>query len=476
MKKSTNGGSNFTTLSSSLIHDDVLDIKFPDSNDNNLVFVANDGGIYMDNDGGISWSRINGNLAINEFYDVGILPGNSNLMVGGTHDCGSYLRDNSGNWSFKEGGDGGTSLYDHSGNGVYYLTANKSLYRYPAVPRVYLKNLENYDSPVCMDPINADNLLLQIWDNNQSPPALLQRSTNRGTSWSTIDRDWSNARDITMCESNTDYIYYAMWDPWPGVYSRIKRTNNAGSNWEDVNYNGISTIRQIAPINCVYVHPYNPKKVWAVFGGFQQNEKIFYSEDGGDNWSNITGSGLPNIPIQCFEYDFINQTMFVGTDVGVYYCEMGSSAWSYAGDLPRAVITSMNLNKLTGDLVISTYGRAIWSTNLGDGYCYDSTPMNISSNTTWGTNNEVCKDVNVNSGTLKVTANITMSYRSTITIKSGAKLEIDAGVIKNGKIVVETGGDLTIKNNGKIMLNNNVLETKTGATMNFQYGEIDAKQ
>jgi hypothetical protein len=168
--------------------------------------------------------------------------------------------------------------------------------------------------------------------------------------------------------------------------------------------------------------------------------------------------------------------MFVGTDVGVYYREMGSSVWSSAGDLPRAVISSMNLNKLTGDLVISTFGRGIWSTNLGDGYCYDNTPVNISSNITWGTNNEVCKDVNVNSGTLKVTANITMSYRSTITIKSGAKLEIDAGLIKNGKIVVETGGDLIIKNNGKIILNNTVLETKTGATMNFQYGEIGAKQ
>ena len=230
------------------------------------------------------------------------------------------------------------------------------------------------------------------------------------------------------------------------------------------------------PITSIYVHPYHPKKVWIVFGGFEQNDKIFYSEDGGDSWDNITGSGLPNIPIQCFEYDFLNQTMFVGTDVGVYYREMDSNTWAYSGDLPRAIISSMKLNKLTGDLVISTYGRGIWRTNLGDGYCYDSTPLNINSNTTWSTDNEVCKDVNINSGTLKVTADIVMSFKSIISVKSGATLELDGGLIKNGNVVVEDGGDLILKNNGKIKLNNSELEVENGGEMTFSEGEIDLKQ
>ena len=478
LKKSTDDGNSFpTTLNNSSIHVDFMDIKFPDPNDNDLIYVANDGGIYMDDAGGVSWSRINGNLAINEFYDVGILPGNSNVMVGGTHDCGSYLRDNSGNWSFKLGGDGGTSVYDHSGNGVYYLTANRVLYRYTGTSQLYLKHLEFYDSPVCMDPVDNDNLILQIWDSTQSPAALLQKTTDRGQTWTTIDQDWNNARAITMCEANTDFIYYCMWDSWENAVAKIRRTSDGGANWEDVDYSDISSIRQIAPINCVYVHHYDSQKVWAIFGGFEEDDKIFYSEDAGDNWQNITGTGLPNIPIQCFEYDFLNQTMFVGTDVGVYYCNMDNNIWTYAGDLPRAIISNIKLNKFTGDLVVSTYGRAIWSANLGEGYCYDSTPLNINSNTTWGTNNEVCKDVNINTGyTLKVTADIVMSFKSLITVKSNATLEIDDGLIKNGKILVENGGNLIIKNNGKIILNNTVLEVNAGATMDFPYGEIDAKQ
>jgi photosystem II stability/assembly factor-like uncharacterized protein len=474
IRKSTNGGSSFTQLTSNYIHDDIMDIEFPNPINNNLIYVACDGGVYMDDAGGSTWDRINGNLATNEFYSLGIIQGNSNKMIGGTHDCGTYMRDNNENWSFVQPGDGGTSLLDQRDNGTYYYMINTTLYRNPN-KIMWTMDPGYYNAPLAMDPTNSDILYAGKAKPGSGPNIELQKSLDKGNTWAPLDVIWFPIREITICEANTGCIYYSTWSNY-NQSSEVRKTTDGGLTWSHIDYSDISGTLSVAPINALYVHPYQPEKVWIVFGGFQQNDKIFYSEDGGDNWSNITGSGIPNIPIQCFEYDFLNQTMFVGTDVGVYYREMGSSVWSSAGDLPRAVISSMNLNKLTGDLVISTFGRGIWSTNLGDGYCYDNTPVNISSNITWGTNNEVCKDVNVNSGTLKVTANITMSYRSTITIKSGAKLEIDAGLIKNGKIVVETGGDLIIKNNGKIILNNTVLETKTGATMNFQYGEIGAKQ
>jgi len=214
-----------------------------------------------------------------------------------------------------------------------------------------------------------------------------------------------------------------------------------------------------------------------VFGGFESGKKIYYSENGGYSWTNITGTGLPNLPIQCFTYDFLNQTMYAGTDVGVYYCTIDGTSWSYAGNLPRAVISSLHLNKLSGDLVVSTFGRGIWRANLGEGYCYNSTPLTISSNTSWSTDNEVCSDVTINSGaTLTVTANITLSFKSTVTVKSNSTLTMDGGEIKNGKFIVENGGTLIIKNNGKIKLNNSELDVQIGATLDYSYGEIDVAQ
>ncbi len=58
IRKSTNGGSSFAALTSNYIHDDIMDIEFPDPNDNDLIFVACDGGVYMDDVGGSSWDRI----------------------------------------------------------------------------------------------------------------------------------------------------------------------------------------------------------------------------------------------------------------------------------------------------------------------------------------------------------------------------------------------------------------------------------
>ncbi len=478
-KRSINGGNSFNYITSNYIHDDIMEYIFPDPNNNNLVYVVCDGGVYMDTNGGTSWDRINGDLATNEFYDIGIIQGNPNKVIGGAHDSGSYKRDNNGNWSFIYGGDGGTSLFDQSDNGIFYITANSQLRRNGSG----LFMMEVYDSPVVMDPNNS-NILYAGDRSGPDPNARFKKSINKGTTWTTLDKTWFDLKDISICEANTNYIYYSTFSkntyssgPGHGDASKIRRTTDGGTNWSHANYSNFGGLLKIAPINAIYVHPYNPKKVWVVFGGFEQSKKVFYSEDGGDSWDNITGSGLPNLPIQCFEYDFLNQTMFVGTDAGLYYREMDGNSWAYAGNLPRIIVSDIELNKLTGELVIATYGRGIWKTDLGTlGYCYNSSPLNINLNTNWSTNNEVCNDVNINSGKLKITANITMSYKSTISVKNGATLEIDGGLIKNGKIVVENGGDLIIKNNGKIKLNNSSLEVKSGGEMTYSKGEIDITQ
>jgi len=473
--KSINDGNTFTTCMNSYIHVDFMDIEFPDPNDNDLIYVTNDGGVYMDTDGGGSWSRINGNLATNEFYDVAITEQSesySNIMVGGTHDCGTYKRDYYGNWNFEEGGDGGNSLIDQSNASRYYYTVSYNFYRSDYAFR--LAEFEFYGAPVCMDPNNPDILYVHKWQKGQSPPVQFLKSTNRGNSWTSIDQVWKHVRDIHICYSNSDYIYYTMWDNWQNGYSEVRKTTDGGANWDYIDYSDISVIRLIAPINCVYIHPFDPNQVWIVFGGFEEDDKVFYSVNGGDNWTNITGSNLPNIPIQCFEYDFLNETMFVGTDVGIYYREMDDNDWAYAGDLPRAIVSDIELNKISGNLVVSTYGRGIWKTNLGEGYCYNETPVNINSNTTWGSDNEVCSNVYINSGfTLTVTADIVMSFKSIIIVKSGGILEIDGGEIKNGNIVVEDGGEIIIENNGKILLNNSTVDVKVGGTVNFDYGNIE---
>jgi hypothetical protein len=68
------------------------------------------------------------------------------------------------------------------------------------------------------------------------------------------------------------------------------------------------------------------------------------------------------------------------------------------------------------------------------------------------------------------------SSNYTITIKNGGKLILSGGTIDDGNVVVQSGGKLTILNNGKILLGNyDNLDVQLGAEFDMDYGEINLK-
>ena len=117
--------------------------------------------------------------------------------------------------------------------------------------------------------------------------------------------------------------------------------------------------------------------------------------------------------------------------------------------------------------------------NLGPmdeyGNCAVITPLvdNITTTQTWSTNRTLCKNIVIQSGvSLTITATAFLSSH-TITIKNGAKLVLSGGVIDNVNIVAQNGSELTISNNGKILLGNNRdLDIQLGAVFNLNYGEV----
>ena len=64
----------------------------------------------------------------------------------------------------------------------------------------------------------------------------------------------------------------------------------------------------------------------------------------------------------------------------------------------------------------------------------------------------------------------------TITIKNGGKLILSGGIVDDGYIVAESGSELTISNNGKILLGKyKDFDIQFGATYNLEYGEVTPK-
>jgi len=114
------------------------------------------------------------------------------------------------------------------------------------------------------------------------------------------------------------------------------------------------------------------------------------------------------------------------------------------------------------------------------GNCAVITPLveSITTSQTWSTNRTLCKSVSIQSGvTLTITATSTVfSSNHTITIKNGGKLILSGGTIDDGYIIAQNGSELTISNNGKVLLGKyDNLDVQLGAKFNLEYGEISLK-
>jgi hypothetical protein len=92
--------------------------------------------------------------------------------------------------------------------------------------------------------------------------------------------------------------------------------------------------------------------------------RILITEDRGKTFRSLFGRGLPNVRLWTVKYDRTDatgQTLFVGTDAGLYWTTDGGASWRLVGvGLPRARVTDLYQARDGSFVRVSTWGRGVW--------------------------------------------------------------------------------------------------------------------
>jgi photosystem II stability/assembly factor-like uncharacterized protein len=370
IKRSTDGGANFTSVTSSA-HVDMHALWIDPASPARLL-LGSDGGFYSTTNTGSTWSK-SVDLPITQFYTCAVDPTNPSRILGGTQDNFTILTTGSPtSWTPILNGDGFFCLVDPAdpnilfaefqyccnGAGPQRSTNGGGVFNSPA--GFNPADRYNWSTPIAMDPNNHNVLLVgsqrvyKSTDNGLTyapiGPADLTSNPPASLVYGTI-----TALDISPVASN---VYYAGTDD-----GRMWRSLDSGTNWTQ-----ISAGLPVRWVTSVTADPFDSKIVYVTLSGFTTDEHaahVYRSNNQGDAWTAI-GANLPNVPVNDIIVDPINSsTLYLATDVGVYASRNAGGGWFVLGSgMPIQSVIDLTIHELSRTLYAATHGRSQWKLDL----------------------------------------------------------------------------------------------------------------
>ncbi len=371
--RSNDSGRSFSGIGFS-VHADVHWLEFFDG----ILYCGNDGGINRSYDNGTTWEYISQGLQITQYYDFSNSPIDVNRISAGAQDNGTHLLKD-GNWRRYSGGDGLQTEIDHSNPDIIYHSYQRGtiLKTTDAGASHFViftdaEKTDRWETPIKVDPNNSNIVYVGYGE--------LWKSFDGGiTSTKISNFDSGLLSVIQISESDSDVIAVAVGDI-------LYLTNDGGLNW--------SRISDPLPFNnfsSVLFHPTNPNKIWITFGLYSGEPKVYYTENQGTEWTDIS-QGLPNFPAHkiIYQKDHPDDCLYLATEVGVYYRDKTYDEWvPYMTELPNTFVSDIEIVPETNILRACSYGRGIWENTVIKPNAYPPTTRYTASES------EVCPGSNI---------------------------------------------------------------------------------
>jgi photosystem II stability/assembly factor-like uncharacterized protein len=353
--KTTNGGATWQEIGRSYLHADKRSMAFGSGG---TLYIGNDGGIWKITDSGNTFINLNQNLAITEFYALGLDRINPSYVYGGAQDNGTVYTPSSLTWLTLGGGDGGVPLVDYTDSHyVYYemqfgnhvlCIRNDSNAQACGTRNNGILEQGAWITPVIMSPLDHKTLF--------TTTNYVYKTINQGTLWTRISPQLTT-KTLT-CLAADPQNPLILYTSEGGYNSKIGgglfRTVDGGANWTNL-VNAQLPDRWITKIT---VDLTTPSTLYLTFSGFGTGH-IFKSLDRGDHWQDISGN-MPDLPVNTLLVSPLSSDqLIIGTDFGVFVSFDGGLYWEKSGGIPNVVVNDLGVTS-DGYVVAATFGRSMF--------------------------------------------------------------------------------------------------------------------
>ncbi len=352
------------------VHADIHELIF----NGVALFAGCDGGIFKITTSGSVWTDISEGLGIMQPHKIGIINSNTNLVYMGTQDNGVNRFSGSTTVDNVRGADGfeciimptnsdtvissrqfGTLELSSDGGNTFshipYIYTDDKIFNNPLLlrPIVYNRLIFSKAGEVCVRrfsgsynfdkeiPINGKGYIKSL-DISQTDEDILIASTIGEID---ILQNIDSKDSLWLTETFFDLSQ----DVWTNITSNLPVEKYI--------------------ISDIVIDPSDNDHLIVSFSGYTDGNKVFESWNRGLLWMNISYN-LENIPVNCIAVDpDVDSSIYIGTDIGVFYRVPGATQWTYySNGLPPVIIQELEINTQDNIIYAATYGRGLWKSSL----------------------------------------------------------------------------------------------------------------
>ena len=401
MKRSVNGGASFARNDNTL-HADSHALAIAPSNPN-VVYTGSDGGIWRSTNNGTTWISLNNSdFSATQFQGVALHPFDRYFLMGGTQDNGTNcLAPNGTTWTHCQDGDGGYAAIDTNSPDTFNVLSYHTFFNQTnsqigferAVNTTANANgIFSWTFRGCSGTTSnngircADNVLfyapMELGPGNPNTVYFgtdrLYRSSNRGDTMTLVSQGplvplgggtsgvVVTTMGISPQDDNVRIVGMRDGKVFATTTGSNTLTNVTGANFPAPN--PADTTRN--SIGRAVIDPNNKFTAYITFTSFSPplGQQIFKTTNLNDpvpTWV-ASSNGIPRVPVSSIVVDpQDSNSLYAGTDIGVYHSSDGGANWSpYGMGLPRVAVFDVEISNVHRYLRIATHGRGIWEIGI----------------------------------------------------------------------------------------------------------------